>query len=453
MKSVKKHILPVFVLLLLFVGLSFLALIGVAQKSTSSLKKEKTSLESKKKYLAKEIEKAGKELNATAQKQKKTLKYIDQLSTKIQFREELVETYRSEVSILEQEISGNMKRKKTLEEQEAELMKLYGRMVYFAYKNRNSDDKFLYVLASDDMNEAFSRASYFKRLASFRRAQLAQIKGTQLALSTVIHTLDSNKQQKVNVLQAEEQQKTKLENEKQDQQKLAQQLKGKESEIRKKISRKETERQQLENKIQDIVRKLIEEERKKAEAAAKKKAAAAAAKPAGTGSSSSGTGSKPAASSSSSKPAAEVNMTVTPETRMKSASFEGNKGNMPWPVEKGAITGRFGVQPHPYLKNVTVKNDGVDITAPAGASARAIFDGEVSGIFAVDGYGKVVILRHGEYYTVYSNLSEVNVKKDTKVSAKQKIGAIMTAENGKSVINFQIRKGSVTLNPSLWLAY
>jgi len=146
-------------------------------------------------------------------------------------------------------------------------------------------------------------------------------------------------------------------------------------------------------------------------------------------------------------------MTVTPETRMKSASFEGNKGNMPWPVEKGAITGRFGVQPHPYLKNVTVKNDGVDITAPAGSPARAIFDGEVSGIFAVDGYGKVVILRHGEYYTVYSNLSEVNVKKDTKVSAKQKIGSIMTAENGKSVINFQIRKGSATLNPSLWLAY
>ncbi|MGQ3015393.1 MAG: murein hydrolase activator EnvC family protein [Flavobacteriales bacterium] len=452
MKSVKKHILPVFVLLLLFVGLSFWALIGVAQKSTSSLKKEKTSLESKKKYLAKEIEKAAKELNSTAQKQKKTLKYIDQLSTKIQFREELVETYRGEVSILEQEISGNLKRKKTLEEQEAELMKLYGRMVYFAYKNRNSDDKFLYVLASDDMNEAFSRASYFKRLASFRRAQLEQIKSTQLAISTVIQTLDSNKQQKVNVLQAEEQQKTKLENEKQDQQKLAQQLKGKESEIRKKISRKETERQQLENKIQDIVRKLIEEERKKAEAAAKKKAAAAA-KPAASGSSSAGTGSKPAASSSSSKPAAEVNMTVTPETRMKSASFEGNRGNMPWPVEKGAITGRFGVQPHPYLKNVTVKNDGVDITAPAGASARAIFDGEVSGIFAVDGYGKVVILRHGEYYTVYSNLSEVSVKKDTKVSAKQKIGAIMTAENGKSVINFQIRKGSVTLNPSLWLAY
>jgi len=447
MKPVQKHILPVFLLLLLFVATAFWALLAVAQKSTGSLKKEKSNLESKKKYLVREIEKAGKELNATAQKQKKTLKYIDQLSAKIQFREELVETYRGEVSMLEQEITGNVQRRKTLENQESELRSMYGRMVYFAYKNRNSDDKFLYVLAADNMNEAFARASYFKRLASFRRAQLQQIKDTRNAIAQVIATLDSSKQQKVTVLQAEEQQKNRLEGEKTDQQKLAQQLKGKEAEIRKKISRKETERQQLENKIQDIVRKLIEEERKKAEAEAKRKAAAAAK------TNIAGSSSKPAASGSTASKPAEVSMSVTPETRMKSASFEGNKGNMPWPVEKGAITGRFGVQPHPYLKNVTVKNDGVDITAPAGSAARAIFSGEVSGVFAVDGYGKVVILRHGEYYTVYSNLSDVNVSKGASVNAKEKVGTIMTAENGKSVINFQIRKGSTTLNPSLWLAY
>lgn len=431
---------------------SSLSIYTIAQKATTSLSKQKTQLESKKKHLAQEIAKANKELSSTTDKQKKTVQYINQLSTKIQFREELVETYKGEVEIIQSEMEVQKARKLDLQNLEKSLLEQYGRMVYFAYKNRNSDDKFLYVLAADDMNQAFSRARYFNQLAGFRRVQLAQIKETQQNLENLISVLDSNRLAKSTVLKLEEEEKIKLEQEKIEQQKVAQQLKGKEAEIKKKIAQKERERKNLESKIQDIVRKLIEEERKKAEAEAKKKAAAAAAAAnKSTGTTTSSTTAKPSSTTTTS-PKANVDV-VTPETKLKSASFEGNKGSMPWPVEKGSITGRYGVQPHAYLKGVTVKNDGVDISAPAGSNARAIYDGEVSGVFAVDGYGKVVIIQHGVYYTVYSNLSEVSVSKGTKVKIKQSLGKIMTGESGKSVMNFQIRKGSETLNPSSWLAY
>lgn len=431
---------------------SGLSIYTIAQKTTTSLSKQKTQLESKKKHLAQEIAKANKELSSTTDKQKKTVQYINQLSTKIQFREELVETYKSEVQVIESEMEVQKARKLDLQNLEESLLEQYARMVYFAYKNRNSDDKFLYVLAADDMNQAFARARYFNQLAGFRRVQLAQIKETKENLEKVIAVLDSNRIAKSNVLKLEEEEKIKLEQEKLEQQKVAQQLKGKEAEIKKKIAQKEVERKNLESKIQDIVRKLIEEERKKAEAEAKKKAAAAAAANKSTSTTSSSSGTKTSTSTTSSGSKVNVDA-VTPETKLKSASFEGNKGSMPWPVEKGAITGKYGVQPHAYLKGVTVKNDGVDISAPAGSTARAIYDGDVSGVFAVDGYGKVVIIQHGVYYTVYSNLSEVSVSKGNKVKIKQSLGKIMTGESGKAVMNFQIRKGSETLNPASWLAY
>lgn len=437
------------------------SIVSMAQKANTSLSKQKTQLENKKKHLSQEIANANKELTQTSSKQKKTVQYIGQLSNKISFREELVETYKDEVKNIESEMEIQKLRKSELIQLENKLRDEYAKMVFFAYKNRNTDDKLLYVLASENMNQAFARARFFNQLAGFRRVQLAQLSETKINLDGVITVLDSNRIAKNTVLKLEESEKQKLQVEKEEQQKLAQQLKGKEAEIRNKIKKNEKERIQLESKIQELVRKIIEEERKKAEAAAlaaKKKAEADAAKKAasaGTSTASTSSSAKPSTTSTTTKPAStgsNVNV-VTPETRLKSASFEGNKGAMPWPVEKGAITGKYGVQAHPYLSGVTIKNDGVDISSPSGSTARVIYDGEVSGIFAVDGYGKVVIIKHGEYYSVYSNLSDVVVSKGAQLKMKQKIGSISTSENGKAVMNFQIRKGSQTLNPASWLAY
>ena len=125
---------------------------------------------------------------------------------------------------------------------------------------------------------------------------------------------------------------------------------------------------------------------------------------------------------------------------------------MPWPVDKGVITGKYGTQPHPVFSNIEIKNDGIDITTDKGAAVRSVYQGEVTGVFKVDGYENVVIIRHGDYLTVYSNLASVSVSKNVKVDAKQKIGIVATDDDGKTYLNFQVRLGSAVQNPTVWLS-
>ena len=143
---------------------------------------------------------------------------------------------------------------------------------------------------------------------------------------------------------------------------------------------------------------------------------------------------------------------MTPEAKALAAGFTSNKGKLPWPVERGVVTERFGVHAHPILKHIKVKNNGVTISTEEGQQARAVFSGEVSRVIVIPGAGKAIIVRHGDYLTVYGNLSDVYVSSGDKVTTKQVIGAI-ASEGGKSEIQFEIRKGqsAEALNPSYWL--
>lgn len=415
---------------------------------------EKTRLEQQKKRLVNDISATGKLLKETEKKHDAALQRAGLLSTKIQQRNALISTYATEVELLESRITENRKEINRLEENLGALKASYKRMVFHAYKNRETTDQLLYILAAENANTAFRRFNYFKQVSEFRKLKAEKIKSVRLGITQATQVLESDRNEKNNLLSAETNQRKMLESEKKEQEVLVTQLKGKEGELRKKIEKSERERVNLEARIKKIIDAEIEAERKRAEekariAAAKK---AGSSKPAGTNTAPAKTSATPSDVSGKPTSSAAVVMTVTPETRAISNSFEGNRGALPWPVEKGAISSNFGTHPHPVLKNVTVKNDGIDITAPSGSDARAVYGGTVSGIFSVEGYGKVVIVRHGEYLTVYSNLSEVYVSRDQKIKAKDRIGKIETSENGKSVMNFQIRKGATILNPSGWLA-
>lgn len=437
----------------LFIGLLCLgvALLGVSDAHAQTSKKkssqkvsEKTKLEQQKKRLTNDINATGKLLKETEKKHDAALQRAGLLNTKIQQRSALIATYATEVELLDQRITENRREINRLESNLNALKQSYKRMVFHAYKNRETTDQLLYLLAAENINTAFKRLNYFKQVSEFRKLKSEKIKTVRTGIAMATETLEQDRNSKNVLLTAETDQRRLLESEKKEQENLATQLKGKEAELKKKIEKNERERVALEARIKKIIDAEIEAERKRAEEKAKRDAnkVASASKPTTT---------KP---SGETKPTApkEVVMTVTPETRALSNSFEGNRGSLPWPVEKGAISSNFGTHPHPVLKNITIKNDGIDITAPAESEARAVFGGTVSGIFPVEGYGNVVIIRHGEYLTVYSNLSEVSVSRDQKVKAKERIGRIETADNGKSVMNFQIRKGSTILNPSGWLA-
>lgn len=434
-----------------------LAAVPAAAQSSKKKKQkvsEKSKLEQQKKRLVNDIAATGKLLKETEKKHDAALHRAGLLNTKIQQRNALIATYATEVELLDTRITENRREINKLESNLEALKDSYKKMLFYAYKNRESADQLLYILAAENMNTAFRRFNYFKQVSEFRKLKSEKIRHVREGISQATLQLETDRNEKNSLLSAETNQRQQLESEKKEQEILATQLKGKEAELRKKIEKNERERVNLEARIKKIIDAEIEAERKRAEEKARKEAerkAAAAkstAKPASSGSSGS------SGSSSTAKPPAEkpVVMTVTPETRAISNSFEGNRGALPWPVEKGAISSNFGTHAHPVLKNVTVKNDGIDISAPSGSDARAVYGGTVSGVFPVEGYGNVIIIRHGEYLTVYSNLSEVYVLRDQKVKAKDRLGKIETNDTGKSVMNFQIRKGSAILNPSGWLA-
>jgi septal ring factor EnvC (AmiA/AmiB activator) len=193
--------------------------------------------------------------------------------------------------------------------------------------------------------------------------------------------------------------------------------------LRKQLEEKQRAKKKLDKAIDDLIRKEI--------AAAKKKATAS--------------GKKNVTSSNV--------FSLTPEAQKLSSNFAGNKGKLPWPVEQGNISERFGEHPHAELKGIMVKNNGVDIRSVPGTSARSVFDGEVSGVINIPGSNSAVIIRHGEYLSVYSNLSSVSVKKGDKVTTRQKIGQVYyDKDEGYSEIHLEIWKGTTKLDPALWLA-
>jgi len=221
-------------------------------------------------------------------------------------------------------------------------------------------------------------------------------------------------------LSSQESEKSKLAREKQVKDNTVTMLTRREKDLRKQIKEKELAAKKLQKTIDDIIAKEI---------------AAAAQK------------------SSASKPTASSTFALTPEEMQLSVSFEENRGKLPWPTERGVVSSTFGTKPHSEIQNVYVQNNGIDIITSSGSTARAVFSGTVTAVRSVPTYRNVIIVRHGEYLTVYANLDDVKVKEGDKITTKQVLGTIHTdAENSRTEIHFEIRKGFTLMDPSDWLA-
>lgn len=407
-----------------------------------SAQSNKKELESRKNQLQKEIDQANKLLNQTKKNKRLSLSQLVALNNKIAKREEMIATINAELKELSNQIEGNEREINKLEGELTQLKKEYAQMVYVAWKNRNAYDKIMFLFSSRDFNQAYKRIRYFQQYADYRKMQAAMID------STKAHILDNNKklgERKMaqnNLLDSKENEKQKLTKEKSQKEEALVGLQKREKQLKADLKKKQSDA----NKLNAAIKRIIEEEVRKAREEAAK-AAAAKPKP------------KPKPSDPKvkttvepSKPEKEpMKLMLTPEAEKLSNSFEANKNKLPWPVAEGVISGWFGEHDHPVLKGIKVKNNGIDITTRPGASSRAIFDGEVSGVVSIPGAGKAVIIRHGEYLTVYSNLQETNVKRGDKVKTKQVIGSVMADEDGKGEIHFEIWKGSVLLNPTAWI--
>ena len=313
----------------------------------------------------------------------------------------------------------------------------YKRLLLYAYKHRNKYGKMMYIFSAESYYEAVKRNKYLERIREIQQKQFILIKQHQELMRSEIGAIKKEKEKKLVMIDEKKKERKKIEVDKIRQQEIYQKFKAEEEEILAKLKKEERDRQVLKERINQAIKREIE----LAEAARRKREAEAA----------KASGSKPAEPSSSSP-----SFTSTKEEALVSKNFEGNRGRLPWPVDKGTITENFGKNAHPTLKNVYTNNRGVDISTPKNAQVRTVFDGEVTSVLNIPGAGKVVIIKHGNYRTVYSNLQETYVKTGDRIKTKQLIGSLLVqSKQNNSIAHFEIHKviGSsvVCLNPSLWI--
>lgn len=438
-----------------FTGKILIWFIAVLFITANSFAQSKKDLEQKKKDLQKEIRMTNKMLEETKKNKRLSLNQLLTLNKKINIREELIGTITDEVSILEKQIEEKKENIQMLQDDLKKLKEEYAKMIYFAYKNQSSYDRMMFIFSSKDFNQAYYRLKYLQQYSEYRRKQAEMIVETEAEISARLKELQDKRNEKLGIVKEKEEEVNQLSGEKSEKEKLLVDLQDKEKQLKTELKKKQRDAE----KLQQAIQQLIAEEIRKAKEEAARKAAeerrkaerdAAAAKAAGKSEKEikeikeNKKSDAPKLSSSG--------MYLSAEAEKLSSSFELNKGKLPWPVAEGVITSTYGEHEHPVLKNIKIKNNGVDITTTRNAMARAVFDGEVSGVISIPDAGQAIIVRHGEYLSVYSNLKDVYVKKGDKVKTKQSIASVdIDSETGKVEVHMEIWKGNVTLNPELWL--
>lgn len=360
-----------------------------------------------------EIAYTNKLLNRTEKSKTKSIHQLELINKKIILQMQLIKSLEKEIMLLNDNISKANSDVQLQRKQLDLLREDYARMIVFAFRNRSSYERLMYILASDDFNQAYKRIVYFQQYSRLRKLQEQKIIVHQDSLQKRISFLNVLVDQKKSVIQSKENEYADFYLEKKKQTSLIQNLESKRKELLVQIRKKEKQAMKLQEEIQ----RIIAEERL---AAMKEK----------------------------NTPKFER----TPEEKLVSQQFNENKGLLPWPTETGIVTEKYGEHAHPILKNIKVMNNGIDITSATGTEARAIFDGLVKKIIVIPGSNATILIRHGEYLTVYSNVIDVRVKTGQMVKAKQKLGTVFTdPETGNATMELQIWRETEKLNPERWL--
>lgn len=379
---------------------------------------DKNSLEEQRKRTLQEIELSTKLLKEKQQEKQVNLNQLNLLQKQIENREKLILSYQTEVKILSNEINDRQSEISKLESEIKEIKKEYADLIVSAYNNKHKYNKWMFVFSAEDFNQAYRRLKYLQQFTDYRKKQIELINQKEVEVGKEIEKLSGKKAEKEGLLKLEKTQQANLSVEKKNISKVVTDLKSNERKLKAEIRDKEKEAK----KIKSIIDKVLAEEKRKREEALKK--------------------------------SGEVKYSLTPEEALIAENFDKNKGKFPWPTERGIVTSSYGEHAHPVLKGIKTYNNGVDISTEEGASVRAIFKGEVRDVWAIQGKNMAVLIKHGEYFSVYQNLKNVKVRAGDKVESKQVIGTVYTDNNdGKNtVLHVEIWKGSKSQNPESWLA-
>lgn len=395
---------------------------------------QQQKLEQRKAQILKEIKINEDLLKSVNTKEKSVTNQIIIQDNKIKLKEQLIQTTERQTKLLNDDIYRNQLQINLLQRELAELKEDYSEMIRKSYKSRSEQSRAMFLLSSENFLQAYKRAQYMKQYTNYRRNQGVEIGQKTEKLTTRVKEISVQKDEKEKLRKENEKDRIALVEEKKEHTKLFNDLKKDKKNITVQIKKKQTESRAIDRQIDKLIREAIAEANRKAAAAnakANPKTSAA----------------KTNATATSSK------IVLTPEGKVIADNFRANKGRLPWPVERGVVTLRFGDQPHPVHRSLVVHNSGVEITTEDDSNARAVFDGEVTSVIVLSPVNKAVMIQHGDYFTVYQNLSNVYVNKGDKVSIKQNIGKIRrNGDTGKTIIKFTISQNTTYTNPSGWLS-
>jgi len=408
-------------------------LLLVASFSWSQTVSQQEKLQHRKAEILREIQEKEQMLQDVKSKEKSVTTQLKLQTEKIQLKEKLINTTEKQTKLLNNDMYINQININRLKKELILLKEDYADMIVKSYKSRSEQSRAMFLLSSQNFLQAYKRAQYMKQYASYRKMQGEEIEQKSQDLVGYNEKIGVQKVEKQKLLVENQKEKENLEKEKLEQQEVAKAIKKDKKQIAAEIKKKQQETRAIDNQIERLLRAAI--------AAANKKTASAVAKanPRTT-----------KAATTATESATKI--VLTSEGQLIANNFKANKGKLPWPVEKGFVSLGYGDQPHPVYKSLVVHNSGVEITTDQGAYARAVFGGEVISVMVLSPVNKAVMIQHGDYFTVYQNLSSVSVSKGDKVSIKENIGKIRTnGDSGKTVLKFTISQNTTYNNPATWL--
>ena len=415
---------------LLLLCLTCLFVWNASAQTTQKIKE----LENQRNELQQQIAESETLLRSTKKDVKSQLDNLALINGQIADRKKYINAIERDVQSLNNEINALQRQLKTLQRDLKDKKDKYESSVQYMYRNKSIHEKLLFIFSAENLSQTYRRMRYVREYANYQRLQAIEIERKQKQVNAKKAELETTREVKEKLLEEGEAEKKKLEKQEKEKQGILNGLKRKQRGIQSEINKKRRSANKLNAQIDRLIEQEIEKARKRAEEEARK------------------AGKKPGEKSAGKQPVQKGTVDkfrMNSEDRQLSGTFESNKGRLPMPITGPyVIVGRYGQ--YAVTKNVRLDNKGIDIRGKEGAKARAVFDGEVSAIFKYNGLSNVLV-RHGNYISVYCNLSSVSVAKGSKVKAREEIGVVQKDASGNAVLHFQLRKETTKLNPELWL--
>ncbi len=376
-------------------------------------KSETDKFKQKKKKIEAEIEYTNKLLSQVSKNKKSTVYELRLLNNKINKRNELIAILKREIYLLDKKIAQTENSLKILNNNIIALKKEYAHIAYYLYRNNNAYNKLIFLFSAEDLNQAYQRLRYMEQMSVFVKKQANTLKKNEDKKSNQLKKLTKEKTSKKELLNSQNNEIKNLEIEQKNKNRVKKKLIGKEKKLKTSLRIKQREARRLQKQIENIIYKETTPVVKKGKT---------------------------------------LFYNLSPEEKKLSKLFVLNKGKLPWPVSRGVISETFGVHNHPVLKHIKIKNNGVDIATVESSKVRAVFKGKVVSIVHITNTNIAIIIKHGEYFTVYSNLDKVFVEKNNFVNTKEIIGKVHTNLQGKTELHFEVWKGKILQNPAYWLS-